>query len=127
MYDGGWFSNTASLTISFNVLVFISIPGFKEKIICRPRDTILIDLLYLLIAFIFSIIGFSSFVNFFAYYEEKKVNVTIIKSIANSDIYENPYTEQIINEDKINISSYKKGIEDEVGIICDPLIIIEEE
>ena len=104
-----------------------SIPGFKEKIICRPRDTILIDLLYLLIAFIFSIIGFSSFVNFFAYYEEKKVNVTIIKSIASSDIYENPYTEQIINEDKINISSYKKGIEDEVGIICDPLIIIEEE
>ena len=99
-----------------------TIPGFKEKIECRPENTFLLDLLYLLIAFIFSLIGFSSIVNFFIFYEERRVDVTIIKSIASSNIYENPYKEQAILEDSINISSNNKKNNNKYGKIYEPLI-----
>ena len=58
-----------------------SIPGFKYKIVCRPCNTFFSDLIFFIIAFIFCTIGYSSIVNFFAYYEEEFLNVTIIKSI----------------------------------------------
>ena len=99
-----------------------TIPGFKEKIECSPKNTFLLDLLYLLIAFIFSLIGFSSIVNFFIFYEERRVDVTIIKSIASSNIYENPYKEQAILEDSINISSNNKKNNNKYGKIYEPLI-----
>ena len=81
-----------------------------------------LDLLYLLIAFIFSLIGFSSIVNFFIFYEERRVDVTIIKSIASSNVYENPYKEQAILEDSINISSNNKKNNNKYGKIYEPLI-----
>ena len=81
----------------------------------------MINLIYLFIAFIFTIFGFSSFVNFFIFYEEKEVDITLIKSVTSTNKYNNPYVEQTLVEDSINISD-QKGNNTKAGQIFEPLI-----
>ena len=88
---------------------------------CLPKDNFTNNILFLCIAFILTIFGFSSFVNFFIYYEEKEVDITLIKSIASSNRYENPFMEQTSFEDNINISG-EKGTKTKAGQIYEPLM-----
>lgn len=99
-----------------------TIPGSKKNIACLSKNTFYLDLLYLLIAFIFTAFGYSSLVNFFIFYEQTQVNIPIIKSIASSNIYENSYKEKAILDDHINISFNKKEFFNENGQIYEPLI-----
>ena len=85
------------------------IPGFKEYIVCRAQDTTCKDLIYLLITFIFSTIGYSTLVNFFVFHEEKEVKATIIKTIASSNIYGNSYSGQNNNVNNLNIYNNNNG------------------
>ena len=98
-----------------------TVTGLKEKVACLPKDNFMINLLYLFIAFIFTIFGYSSFVNFFIFYEEKEVDITLIKLVASSNKYENPYMEQTSFEDSNNISE-EKGTKTKAGQIFEPLI-----
>ena len=98
------------------------IPEFKDRIICRPQGTFCKDLICLFIAFIFSIIGYSSIVNFFVYYDEIIVDVTILKSISSSNIYNNPYKKKNIIDDRINISSNKDINNSDSDNIYQPLM-----
>lgn len=98
-----------------------TVTRLKEKVACLPKDNFMINLIYLFIAFIFTIFGFSSFVNFFIFYEEKEVDITLIKSVASTNKYNNPYVEQTLVEDSINISD-QKGNNTKAGQIYEPLI-----
>ena len=98
-----------------------TVPGLKERVPCLPKDNFTNNILFLCIAFILTIFGFSSFVNFFIYYEEKEVDITLIKSIASSNRYENPFMEQTSFEDNINISG-EKGTKTKAGQIYEPLM-----
>ena len=98
-----------------------TVTRLKEKVACLPKDNFMINLIYLFIAFIFTIFGFSSFVNFFIFYEEKEVDITLIKSVTSTNKYNNPYVEQTLVEDSINISD-KKGNNTKAGQIFEPLI-----
>lgn len=99
-----------------------SIPGFKDYEECRSKNTFLLDLLYLLISFVISSFGFSSLVNFFVFKEEKELSIIIIKSIASSNIYENPYMKQNKAKDGFNISSNKNGRKSENELKNKPLL-----
>ena len=81
-----------------------TVPGLKKRVSCLPKNTTKTDILYLIISIIFSLFGYSTFVNFFVYYKEEYCEVTIKKSVASSNIYGNPYREININEDNYNIS-----------------------
>jgi len=97
-----------------------TVPGLKERVACRPKNNF-INVLYLFAAFIFTIIGYSSFVNFFIFYKEEEVDTTLVKSIASSNKYENSYMEQTLFEDNINISGIKET-KTKAGQIYEPLI-----
>ncbi len=99
-----------------------TIPGFKDRIVCRSQNSYCKDLFIFIIAFFFSTIGYSSIVNFFTYNKKTQVDATIKKSISSSNIYENPYNEHSINEESINISSDETGDKNEAGQIFEPLI-----
>ena len=75
----------------------------------------IIDIIFLIISIIFSVFGYSTFVNFCVYYEPKKCDVTIIKSVSSSNIYGNPYREININEDNYNISKENDSKKKEGG------------
>ena len=81
-----------------------TVPGLKERVFCLAKNTMITDIIFLIISIIFSVFGYSTFVNFFVYYKPKKCDVTIIKSVSSSNIYGNPYREININEDNYNIS-----------------------
>ena len=99
-----------------------TIPGLKERVVCLPKNNFIINILYLCLAFSFTIIGYSCFVNFFIFYEETEVDIILTKSVANSNKYENPYMEQISFEDGINISDEKRK-NTKAGQIYEPLIV----
>ena len=99
-----------------------TIPGFKDRIVCRSQNSYCKDLFIFIIAFFFSTIGYSSIVNFFTYNKKTQVDATIKKSISSSNIYENPYNEHSINDESIKISSNETGDENEAGQIYEPLM-----
>ena len=99
-----------------------TIPGFKDRIICRSQNSYCKDLFIFIIAFFFSTIGYSSIVNFFTYNKKTQVDATIKKSISSSNIYENLYNEHSINDESIKISSNETGDDNEAGQIYKPLM-----
>ena len=99
-----------------------SIPGFKYYIECRSKNAFWLDLLYLLISFAICSFGFSSLVNFFVFWEYDFVSLVIIKSIASSNIYENPYMRQNKNGNGLNILSNKEGGKIENELKFKPLL-----
>ena len=104
------------------IKVIFDIPGFKKLIECRSKKAFWLDLLYLLISFAISSFGYSSLVNFFIFYKKEEVSLTIIKSIANSNIYENPYMKQNKDKNIFNISSDKGGGKSENELKYKPLL-----
>ena len=98
--------------------------GFKERIVCRAQDSTCTDLICLLLTFIFSTIGYSSIVNFCAYYEEKDVKATIIKSISSNNIYGNTYDGQNNSVSNLNIYPNKNENNSDFDNINAPLMTI---
>ena len=90
------------------IINIFTIPGFTQKATCLSNNAFCKNIFYLFITFIISLIGYSSFVNFFIEYKEKEINVTIKKMVSNNDIYENSYNELGNNNKEISYKKEKK-------------------
>lgn len=93
------------------VTEIFTIPNFKEEILCRYDKNCFLDLLYIILGISSIFTGFLIFLHFFAVYEVKFVEVTIIKLVSSTNIYKNGYMMYAPKTNKINIKEDKSNNE----------------